>query len=121
VNHPHHRVRSRGERAPAVAASAPSVAASASAVLLSILASSHHWLHMGILLLFGGSAHAMTAMAGVLWLRRAMVLGTLIAAGFTARRLVKHRAAPLWAKAINALSLAVSLGFLAYTLYRYGW
>lgn len=89
--------------------------------IFSFLASSHHWLHMGIMLLLGGSTEMLSAMSAVLWVRRVMVLATLATAFFSIFRLYKHRCKEPWVVAITVLSTALSLGFIFYTLNRFGW
>lgn len=100
---------------------ASTVAVSLSAVVFSVIASSHHWLHMGILLLLGGSTNMMAAMSGILWLRRAMVAATLITSVYSIFRLNKHKHMPIWMKATNSLSILISFGFVKYTLVKFGW
>lgn len=100
---------------------ASTVAASVSSIIFSILASSHHWLHMGILLLLGGSTNIMATMTGVVWIRRVMILATLITTIFAIYRLVKRRHMPFWMKGMTALSILISLGFIIYTGIQYGW
>lgn len=99
---------------------ASTVASSISSVLLSIIASSHHWLHMGLLFLLGGSA-GMVSMSDILRIRRFMIAATVLTALFTLYRLLKHKHMPVWTKAISVLSIAVSLGFVVYTLTQFGW
>jgi hypothetical protein len=100
---------------------ASTVTASVSSIIFSIIASSHHWLHMGILLVLGGSTNVMAAMTGVIWIRRVMILATLITTVFAVYRLVKRKHMPLWMKGLTSLSIAVSIGFIGYTLVQYGW
>ncbi|MDQ1912307.1 hypothetical protein RAC89_18110 [Paenibacillus sp. GD4] len=100
---------------------AGTVAASISSILLSVIASSHHWLHMGILLLLGGSANALASMTGILWIRRAMMVATVITTVFAFYRLMQRKHMPLWMKWLSALSIGVSVGFLGYTLVQFGW
>ncbi|MDF2962125.1 MAG: hypothetical protein K0S39_3860 [Paenibacillus sp.] len=89
--------------------------------LFSILASSHHWLHMGVLLLLGGSANMMSTMSTMLWLRRLMIAATLITVIISLYRLYVHRCKSLWVLISVALSTVLSLGFLVYTLVQFGW
>jgi hypothetical protein len=100
---------------------ASAVVTSLSSVIFSIIASSHHWLHVGILLLLGSSTNMMVAMSGVLWLRRAMVMATVITSVYSIYRLKKHKHIPIWMKVINTLSVLISLGFILYTLIKFGW
>ncbi|WP_309119687.1 hypothetical protein [Paenibacillus sp.] len=95
--------------------------ASILSVLFSILASSHHWLHMGILLLLGGSTNMMAAMSGVIWVRRTMILMTFVTALFSIYRLLKHRCREYWVIAITVVSVLVSFSFIIYTLANFGW
>ncbi|AJY76880.1 hypothetical protein [Paenibacillus beijingensis] len=100
---------------------ASTVAASVSSILLSIIASSHHWLHVGILFVLGGSANMMVTMSGVLWLRRAMLLATLLTSVYSVYRLYVHKQMPIWMKGMTFLSVIISLGFILSTLFRFGW
>ncbi len=111
MNHPH--VHKKG--------TAANVAASVSSVVFSIIASSHHWLHMGILLILGGSTNMMAAFTGVLWLRRVMVTATLITSVYSIYRLRAHKQMPVWMKIMNAASVVISMGFIFYTLMKFGW
>ncbi|SFA86584.1 MULTISPECIES: hypothetical protein [unclassified Bacillus (in: firmicutes)] len=94
---------------------------SISSILLSFLASSHHWIHIGILLLLGGSTNAMTTMSGVIWVRRIMIIMTLATMIFSIYRLFKHRCKEFWINALTVLSVAISLFFVSYTLMNFGW
>jgi hypothetical protein len=89
--------------------------------VLSFLASSHHWLHMGILLLLGGSTNMMATTSAVLWIRRFMILATLATAFISIYRLYKHRCKEPWIVSLTALSTVLSLGFIFYTWRQFGW
>lgn len=89
--------------------------------VLAFLASSHHWLHMGVLALLGGSATMMETMSTVIWLRRAMIVMTLATVVITLFRLYRHRCKDARMIAMSALSTALSLGFILYTLNGFGW
>ncbi len=97
------------------------MATSFSSIIFSIIASSHHWLHMGILLILGSSTNMMATMTGVIWLRRVMILATIITTIYSVYRLIKHRHMPIWFKAITIVSSLVSIGFIVYTINNYGW
>jgi hypothetical protein len=100
---------------------ASTIATSVSSLIFSIIASSHHWLHLGILLLLGSSTNMMAAMTGILWLRRGMVIATLITSAYSIYRLTKHKQMPVWMKGTTFLSILISFGFMIYTLIQYGW
>lgn len=90
-------------------------------LLLSFFASSHHWLHMTILLLLGNSTNMMSTMQNLLWLRRFMIIMTVIMIFFTIYRLIKHRCTHKIALIFNVVSILASLGFIFYTLLTFGW
>ena len=90
-------------------------------VVLSFVASSHHWLHMTVLLVLGGSANRMAAMQNMIGLRRLMIVISLLLMIFTVYRLIRHRCTRKSVVAFNGLSILVSLGFIAYTLGAFGW
>jgi hypothetical protein len=90
-------------------------------LIFSFLASSHHWLHMGILLLLGGSTNTMAALSAVLWLRRFMIAMTILTVLISVYRLYRHRCKDTWIIALTSLSVVISVGFIIYTLYYYGW
>lgn len=96
-------------------------AASLLSVILSFLASSHHWLHMGILFLLGGSTNMMANMTQVLWIRRFMIVMTLVTVLFTVYRLYKHRCKERWVIGSTVISATLSFGFVYYTLNQFGW
>lgn len=100
---------------------ASAVAASLSSMVFSFIASSHHWLHAGILLIMGSSTNMMATMSGVVWLRRIMILVTLITSLYSAYRLYRHKSMPIWMKVMTILSLIFSFGLIIYTLYDFGW
>jgi hypothetical protein len=89
--------------------------------VFSFLASSHHWLHMGILLLLGGSTNMMATMSAALWIRRFMIIATLVTAFISVYRLYKHRCKESWVISLTILSTLLSLGFIFYTLSHFGW
>lgn len=90
-------------------------------ILLSFLASSHHWLHMGIIMLLGGSTNAMTAMTGVIWLRRLMIIMTMGMVLFSIYRLVKHKCNNRFQIVLNIISIIISVIFIGYTIIQFGW
>jgi hypothetical protein len=100
---------------------ASNVATSVLSIIFSVIASSHHWLHMLILLILGSSTNMMVGMSEILWLRRAMVIATLITSIYSIYRLNKHKHMPTWMKVMNSSSVLISLGFLLYTLIKFGW
>jgi hypothetical protein len=100
---------------------ASNVATSLTSIIFSIIASSHHWLHTLILLVLGSSTNMMVGMSEILWLRRAMVVATLITSIYLIYRLMKHNHMPTWMKVMNSLSVLISFGFILYTLIKFGW
>ncbi|MDQ0110746.1 hypothetical protein [Paenibacillus harenae] len=100
---------------------ASAVATSISSILLSFLASSHHWLHTGILLIMGGSTNMMATMSGIVWLRRTMILVTVITSFYSVYRLLRHKRMPIWMKWMTVISLIISFGLIVYTLINFGW
>jgi RsiW-degrading membrane proteinase PrsW (M82 family) len=90
-------------------------------ILLSFLTTSHHWLHMGILTLLGGSTNMMAAMTAVNWVRRIMIVITLFMILYSIYRLNKHRNKQIWILIFSIISMVLSLGFITYTLIQYGW
>lgn len=100
---------------------ASTVAASILSIIFSIIASSHHLLHMGILLILGGSTNLIAGMAGMLLLRRVMVIATLTISLFSIYRLTKHKHVPIWMKGMSLISVLISFGFIIYTVYNFGW
>ncbi|MDQ0900741.1 MULTISPECIES: hypothetical protein [unclassified Paenibacillus] len=89
--------------------------------IFSFLASSHHWLHMGILLLLGGSTNMMATMSAALWIRRIMIIATIITMLVSMYRLFKHKSKVPWVIIMTFLSATISLGFIMYTLVKFGW
>lgn len=87
-------------------------------ILLSFLATSHHWLHMGILTLLGGSTNMMAAMT---WVRRIMIVITFIMILYSIYRIIRHRGKHRWIRIFSIVSIVLSLGFIIYTLFQYGW
>jgi hypothetical protein len=84
-------------------------ATSISSFILSFLASSHHWLHMGILLLLGGSTNMMATLSAVVWIRRFMIVATLVTAFISIYRLYKHSCKERWIVSLTVLSTVLSL------------
>jgi hypothetical protein len=97
------------------------VATSISSIVFSFLASSHHWLHTGILLIMGSSTNMMATMSGIVWLRRLMILVTVITSLNSVYRLLRHKHMPIWMKWITVLSIIISFGLIGYTLFTFGW
>ena len=92
-----------------------------SSFILSFLASSHHWIHMGILLILGGSTDMMATMSAVYWIRRAMIIATLVTVFISVYRLYKHRCKEPWVISLTSLSTVISMGIIFYTLNHFGW
>jgi hypothetical protein len=76
---------------------------------------------MGILLLLGGSTNMMATMSAAVWIRRFMILGTLVTAFISIYRLYKHRCKEPWVVSLTAFSIVLSLGFIFYTWAQFGW
>jgi hypothetical protein len=89
--------------------------------IFSFLATSHHWIHMGILLLLGGSTSMMATMSIALWIKRFMIIATLVTAFISVYRLYKHRCKESWVISLTILSTLFSLSFIFYTLSHFGW
>ncbi|WP_442600000.1 hypothetical protein [Neobacillus sp. D3-1R] len=94
---------------------------SISSVIFSFLATSHHWIHMGILMLLGGSTDMMATMSGALWIRRIMILMTFTTAIFSIYRLFKHRCKEIWMIALTIVAVLISMYFIYSTLTNFGW
>lgn len=97
------------------------VSSSVASIIFSIIASSHHWLHTVILFVLGSSTNMIVDMSGLLWTRRAMIMITLIMSIYSVYRLIKHKHMPLLMRVINTLSVLISLGFIFYTIFNFGW
>lgn len=90
-------------------------------IILSFIASSHHWLHMTILFVLGSSTGAMASMASITWVRRFMIVATLITTLFSLFRLGKHKHMSVVVKSITIVSAVISIGFVIYTMFNFGW
>jgi hypothetical protein len=90
-------------------------------MILSFIASSHHWLHMAILFVLGSSTSMMASMSSIIWVRRFMIIATLITTIFSLYRLSKHKHMSAVMKSITIVSAVISLGFVVYTLFTFGW
>lgn len=97
------------------------VSTSVFSILFAFIASSHHWLHMGIILLLGGSTNMMATMSGIIWIRRFMILMTFVTALFSVYRLIKHRCKEIRMISLTVLSVLLSLYFVINTLVNFGW
>ncbi|XEC95229.1 hypothetical protein AB6A23_01205 [Paenibacillus tarimensis] len=91
------------------------------AFLFSFLASSHHWLHMGILMVMGGSGGMMATMSAVVWVRRLMIVMSIVTVAFSLYRLMKHRCRKPGRLALSVGSAIISVGIVLYTLFSFGW
>jgi hypothetical protein len=96
-------------------------ATSISSFIFSFLASSHHWIHMGLLLLLDGSTNMMATLSIALWIKRFMIIATLVTAFISVYRLYKHRCKESWVISLTIISTLLSLGFIFYTLSQFGW
>jgi hypothetical protein len=90
-------------------------------LLFSFLASSHHWLHMGILMLLGSSTNVMATMSGVIWIRRFMIVMTFATILYSLYRLAKHRCKETWVIILTVISVLLSSYFVIVTLFNFGW
>lgn len=97
------------------------LATSIGSMILSFLASSHHWLHMAILFVFGSSTGVMASMSSMIGVRRFMIAATLITTTYSLYRLRKHKHMSAVVKSITIISAAVSLLFVLYSIYTFGW
>jgi hypothetical protein len=90
-------------------------------LLLSFLASSHHWLHMGILFVLGGSTGMMHMMSSLIWVRRLMLIMSLAMMLVSLFRMYKHRCRNTWIIGLNVGAALFTLSFITYTLIEFGW
>ncbi|MED4779356.1 hypothetical protein [Brevibacillus choshinensis] len=90
-------------------------------IILSFIASSHHWLHMAILFVLGNSTGMMASMSAIVWVRQFMIIATLITTIFSLYRLGKHNQMSPVMKAVTIVSAVISLGFVIYTILKFGW
>lgn len=63
----------------------------------------------------------MASMSTIEWVRRFMIIATLITTMFSLYRLVKHKHVSPVMKSITIISAVISLGFVIYTIYNFGW
>jgi len=97
-------------------------ATSVSSLVLSFLASSHHWIHMVIIMLLGGSMSIMAGtMPAIVWFRRVMVLATFLTVAFSVYRLFRHKCKDTKVIAVTVVSAVISIGVAIYTLVSFGW
>ena len=97
---------------------ARAVLTSVGPVLLAFLASQHHTLHMLILGLGVGTA-GMSFMAMYPDIRRGMLVVSLLAAGFAAYQ-ATQRCRPRWMRLGHALSVAITLVLIGWSLAQFG-
>lgn len=90
-------------------------------IVLSFIASSHHWLHMAILFVLGSSTGMMASMSSIIWVRRFMIIATLVTTVFSLYRLGKQKHMSPLMKWITIGSAVISLGFVVYTIFTFGW
>ena len=91
---------------------------SAGSVALAFLASQHHNLHM-LLLLLGLSAASTSFLTANPLLRRGMLLMSLLLTALTAYNIRRHKQAGI-IRTLSELSILISLGFIAWTVYQFG-
>ncbi len=63
----------------------------------------------------------MATMSAALWIRRIMIIATIITMLVSMYRLLKHKYKVRWVIIMTILSAAISLGFIMYTLVKFGW
>jgi hypothetical protein len=63
----------------------------------------------------------MAAMTAVVWIRRTMIVITLIMILYSIYRFIRHRSKPMWTSIFSIVSVVLSLGFITFTLIHYGW
>lgn len=100
-------------------------AVSVGALIWSFLASSHHWIHMVILMLISGSMGSMSLMSGtmpaIVWFRRIMIFATVVTVAFSIYRLILHQCKDKKMISLTVGSAVLSIGFIIYTLIDFGW
>jgi hypothetical protein len=92
--------------------------ASAGPIVLALLASQHHTLHM-LLLTFGVGTAGMSFLAMYPAIRRAMLTASLILAGLAAYRAL-HAGQPRAMRLLHALSVAVTLAVVGWSVSEFG-
>jgi len=76
---------------------------------------------MAILFAMGSTTGMMATMSTMFWVRRFMIVATLLTTIFSLYRMAKHRGMPVVMKAVTIVSAVISLGFVGYTLITFGW
>ena len=90
---------------------------SVGSVIVAFLASQHHSLHMLVMLGLGGAG--MSFMTAYPMLRRVMLIVALAMAGVTTYLLIRHRP-PLAQRALNLISIVLTLGLLIWSISQFG-
>lgn len=63
----------------------------------------------------------MATMSAALWIRRIMIIATIITMLVSMYRLFEHKCKVPWVIIMTILSTAISLGFIMYTLVKFSW
>lgn len=63
----------------------------------------------------------MATMTSVIWLRRFMIIISLIMVIITVFRLYKHRCKGSFQLIINWTSVILTVAFIGYTIFQFGW
>ena len=91
---------------------------SGGSVALAFLASQHHNLHMLLFVLGLSSAASMSFLNASPFLRRGMLLMSLLMIGFTLYNSIRHKQAVI-IRTMSALSIPISLGLIVWTIYQF--
>ncbi len=88
-------------------------------VVLAVLASQHHLIHMAVLWVGVGSA-GMSAMTVFPWVRRALLGLSLLFVGISLLVLRRHQQ-PRWLRWLNIGSSITTVALLAWSIVQTGW
>ncbi len=91
---------------------------SISAVVLAFLASQHHTLHM-LMLVFGLGGAGASFMTTAPWLRRAMLLMSLVMTAVIAYQ-IRSSDRPRALRISGAISIALTLGLVGWSIMQFG-
>ena len=88
------------------------------AMLLAFIASQHHALHM-LLIAAGLGGASMSTVTAFPWLRRAMIAMSLVMVVVMAYQM-RRPERPKSIRVMNAVSIVVTLGFVAWSIVQFG-
>ncbi len=89
-------------------------------ILLAIITASHHWMHLLILMILGTSTSMMAMMSTFIWVRRLMILVTVITSLYSLYQLFTNKLHTNFLRVFTLISVVGTMLLVVYSFISFG-